>query len=97
MISRTEQLATKRRALQLHCALQRQQLAFMTVNVEARLVTVDRILEIASGAVRNPIVIVAALAGLTLLKPWKLLRWAGRAWLLFSLGRKIRGWAAKEE
>ena len=95
MNSRTEELANKRRTLQLRCALQRQQLVYMTVSMEARLLGVDRILDIGSRVARNPIVIIAGIAGLVMLKPWRLLRHAGQAWLLFTLGRKLRGMMEK--
>lgn len=95
MASRAEQLADKRRTLQLRCALQRQQLVFMSVAMESRLLGVDRMFEIARRVVGNPIVIVAGIAGLVMLKPWRLMRHAGQAWLLFSLGRKLRGMMEK--
>jgi len=94
MMSRAEQLAVKRQALQLRCALQRQEVAFLTGAIESKLGNVDRVLDIAGGVVRNPVAVVAGIAGMVMLKPWRLMRWAGQGWLLFNLARKVKAWAA---
>jgi hypothetical protein len=89
MTSRAEQLAYKRRSLQLRCALQRQQVSFMTAAIEGQLGTADRVFSIASAVGKNPLFVVAALTGAMMIGPWRLLRWASQGALLFNVARKI--------
>ncbi len=88
MSSRAEQLANRRRTLQLRCALQRQEVAVLTRTIESKLSGVDRLLDIAGGLLRNPLVVAAGAVGVVLLKPWRIFRFAGQGWLLWSLVRR---------
>lgn len=97
MISRSQQLAAKRQALQLRCALQRQQVAFQTATIEAGLGPLDRLIGTVTGVAKNPVAIVAAVAGFVMLKPWRLLKFAGQGWLWFSLAKKVFGWLETRE
>jgi hypothetical protein len=95
MTSRAEQLALRRRALQLRCALQRQQIAFLSHDIERQLLTADRVINVVSTFARNPIALVATAAGVIMLGPWRILKWASQGVLLFKLARRIQQFAAK--
>jgi hypothetical protein len=90
MSARTEQLAQKRRDLQMQCALQRQQVAYLSDNIEARLTTVDRVLNVVSSIARNPLAMVGIVAGTMMLGPWRIMRWASQGVLLFKVARRVQ-------
>jgi hypothetical protein len=84
-----EQLAEKRRALQLRCELQRQQLAFTSMEIEDKLRAGDRLLSLAAAA-KHPAVLGAALASTMFLGPWRLFRWIGQGILIIKIVRRAR-------
>jgi hypothetical protein len=85
MASRAQQLGAKKAELQTQCALQRQQLANLSAQVEARLSGADFALDLAFKAARNPIVLVAGIAGLLIIGPWRIMRWVGQAVTAYKL------------
>ncbi len=85
MSPRIEQLAQKRRDLQLRCAFQRQEVAQLTAQIEAKLVTADRVIEVVTGVAKSPLMLIAISAGAMFVGPWRLLRWVSQGSLLFSL------------
>jgi hypothetical protein len=85
----------KRRSLQQRCALQRQQVAFMTAAIEARLAPADRFFDLASGIAKNPLVVVGAIAGTLMIGPWRVIRWASQGMLLLKIARKLLGFLWK--
>jgi YqjK-like protein len=88
-------LARKRYDLQMRCALQRQQLGHVGREIEARLATADRVIGFASAIAKQPIILIAAVAGTLILGPWRVLRWASHGALLFSAARKVQQLIAK--
>jgi len=90
--SRAEMLAAKRRSLQLRCAIERQEIRFLHADVEARLQGADRILDIARGVVKHPLLIGATVLGVALIGPFKILRWASQSVLLWSASRRLAGY-----
>lgn len=89
-MTRSEQLAQQRHDLQLQCALQRQQLTHLVTDIESRLVTADRVLNVVSIVTRNPFVILAATVGTILLKPWRIMKWVTQGAMLFSVVRRAQ-------
>jgi hypothetical protein len=94
-MTRVEQLEQKRHDLQLQCALQRQQLTHLVTDIESRLVTADRVLNVVSIVTRNPFVILAAIAGTVLLKPWRILKYVTQGAMLFGMVRRAQQMFAK--
>jgi len=94
-MTRVEQLAQKRHDLQMECALQRQQLTHLVIDIESRLVTADRVLLVVSVVTRNPIAIMAVIAGTVFLRPWRLMKWATQGAMLLSLARRAQHIFAK--
>jgi hypothetical protein len=95
-MGRTEQLANKRHALRLQCASQRQQIAHLANDIESRLVTADRVLNVVSFFTRSPVAIVAVIAGTVLLRPWRLMKWATQGALLLGMAKRLKQLVAKE-
>ena len=95
MISRAEQLELQRRALQLRCALQRQQIARLAADIEGQLGTADRVISIVSNVARNPLALVATFTGLMVLGPWRIIKWVSQGALAFNLARRIQHLFAK--
>jgi hypothetical protein len=89
-MTRVEQLAQKRHDLQLQCALQRQELAHLVTDIESRLVTADRVLNVVSIVTRNPFAIIAAIAGTIFLRPWRILKYVTQGAMLFSVVRRVQ-------
>jgi len=89
-MTRVEQLAQKRHNLQMHCALQRQQLTQLVTDIESRLVTADRVLNVVSIVTRNPLAILAVVAGTVILRPWRIMKWATQGAMLFSIVRRAQ-------
>ena len=85
-----DQLAHKRRELQLRCDLQRHQIAQLGGDIEARLAGVDRVIRFARNIADRPILVVAAAAGALLLGPWRILRWASRGAVVYSAVRNVQ-------
>jgi hypothetical protein len=94
-MTRSEQLAQQRHDLQLQCALQRQQLSHLVIDIESRLVTADRVLNVVSIVTRNPVVILAATAGTLFLRPWRIMKWVTQGAMLFSVVRRAQQLFAK--
>jgi hypothetical protein len=95
MPTRAEELAEKRRDLQTRCALQRQEAAFFSNDIEARLVSADRVINVVSSIARNPVALIATIAGAMILGPWRIMRWASQGALLFKVVRKVQQLIAK--
>jgi len=95
MNSRARQLAQQRRDLQLRCALQRQELGHLSANIEAKLVVADRVIDVASGIAKNPLVLIAIIAGTMILGPWRIVRWVSQGALLFKTANVVRQLIAK--
>ena len=85
MSPRIEHLAQKRCDLQLRCALQHQEVAELSAQIEAKLATADRVIEVVAGVAKNPLILIALSAGAMFIGPWRLLRWVSQGSLLFSL------------
>ena len=94
-MTRAEQLAEQRRHLQMRCALQRQELAHLANDIEARLVTADRVIDVASSIARNPIALIAVIAGTLILGPWRIMKWVSQGALLFNVARRVQELVAK--
>ena len=94
-MTRAEQLAQKRRDLRMQCALQRQQLAHLASDIEARLVTTDRVIDVIAGVARNPLALIAVIAGTLMIGPWRMMKWASQGALLFKIGRRVQQWIGK--
>lgn len=95
MNSREEQLAQRRQDLRVRCALQRQQLLVLEAQVERRLVTADRLINVAAILTRKPAFLVAGLAGLAGLAfagPWRLIRWTTQGAVLVKIALQLRSW-----
>jgi hypothetical protein len=92
MSDRAELLATKRRALQLRCAVERQELSYRHADVETRLSTVDRVLDVARGVAKHPLWVGAAVIGVAMVGPVKILRWLTRGAFFWSAARRLGGY-----
>ena len=90
MTSHTRLLAQKRRDLQLRCALQRQEVAHLSGDIEARLAGADRVLGFVNAVAKQPAILLVGLVGALWLGPWRTLRWATQGAFLFSAYRKVR-------
>lgn len=91
-MSRLEELAAKRQALQLRCAVEREELRYRHAEVDAQLRTADRLINVARGVVRHPILVGAAVAGVALIGPLKIVRWASQSMLLWTAVRRLAGY-----
>ena len=92
MSSRAELLAEKRRILQLRCAVEREELRYRHAEVDARLRSVDRAINLARGVVRHPVLIGGIMLGVAFIGPFKVLRWAGQSVFLWSALRRLGGY-----
>jgi hypothetical protein len=81
------ELAARRNALCAKSAIQREQLRAVTLEIEARLVGVDRGIELARAVVSKPTVIAAAIALIAFVGPRRLVSLAGRSAVLLTAGR----------
>jgi hypothetical protein len=95
--SRAEMLAAKRRELQLRCAVEREEIRFRHAEVESQLRTADRVIDIARGVVKNPILVGAAVVGVTLIGPFKILRWVSQSVFLWTAVRRLGGYFLKRD
>jgi len=89
-MTRAAQLIQKRQQLLLQSALQRQQLSFLNADIEARLATADRVVDVVTAVARNPAVAVGVVAGAMILGPWRIMKWVSRGALLFGVVNKLR-------
>jgi YqjK-like protein len=94
-MTRAQELAQKRQRLQLQCALQRQELAHLANDIEARLVSTDRVIDVVSSVVRNPAALIAVIAGTLILGPWRIMKWVSQGAMLFNLAKRVQQWVAK--
>jgi len=90
--SRAEMLAAKRHALQLRCAVEREEIRFRHADVETQLQSADRILDMARGVAKHPLLIGAAVVGVALIGPFKIVRWVGQSIFLWSAVRRLGGY-----
>lgn len=95
MISRAELLALKRRSLQLSAELQRQEIARLSHNVEARLSGADRLADIVSSTVKSPLLLAGIFAGSMLIGRWRIVKWASQGAMLFNVVRVARKFLGK--
>lgn len=96
MNAHAEQLARKRRSLQMRCEQQRQHVAHVTANIETRLSVVDRVVGATSSIVNRPLLILGGIAAVALIGRWRLLRWASHGAVLFATARKVQNLIAKQ-
>lgn len=78
--------------LQRRCEQQRQQLAGVVADIEARLHTVDRIAATVRDAIRSPQWWLTAIAGWWFLKRARIGWLFGRGWWLWLLVRRVIRW-----
>jgi hypothetical protein len=86
MIGEVRELARRRQALAVRCAVQRAELAGALQPAVHRLAALDRLV---SAVRRRPVALTAAAAAVALLGPRKLLHWVLRVVPLLSLLRRI--------
>ena len=89
MSERTLTLAQRRAALREHCAIQRDHLARTVDQIETRLGSVDRGINLVRFYASRPAVIAGAVGLFTLLGPRKLVGWAGRGLVLLTAGARL--------
>jgi hypothetical protein len=82
MSNRVRELAERQAALQLRCAFQRRAVAQEVRSIEARFDSVDRIVGLTRGVLRNPAVIAGGVVALLVLGRLRGLRLLGHAVLL---------------
>ena len=90
MSSRAEQLALRRRELQLRSARQRQEIIDFVEHIEERLAVFDRAIGAVRSVTKHPLVIVGLVAGTMMLGPWRALRWIGQGAMLFNVAMRVR-------
>jgi hypothetical protein len=91
-VSRADDLAAKRRALQLRCAVEREEIRYRHADVEAQLRTADRVIDVARGVVRHPLLIGAAVVGVAMIGPFNIVRWISQSMFLWTAVRRIGGY-----
>lgn len=84
-------LAARRTQLQLKAAAQRAQLGEVMESIESRVRTVDNVLVKARPFLRKPVLLAGGAALLWFVGPGRLLKLAGRAALVISVGRRLMG------
>ena len=89
MSERTITLAQRRSALRAHCAVQRAELASNADQIEARLGSVDRGINIVRRYAAKPMLLTGAAALLLIIGPKRLFRWAGRGAVFMTAGSRI--------
>jgi hypothetical protein len=95
MNTHAQQLAHKRRNLQLQCEQQRNEISQLTANIESRFSIVDRAVGAASSIASRPLLVLGGVAAVALIGRWRLLRWVSRGAVLFATARKVRRLLAK--
>jgi hypothetical protein len=95
MTSRVQELAQRRRDLQMRSEMQRREILEFFDVIEAKLGAADDMLAKVTRVVKNPLVIMGAAAGVMLLRPWRMFRWAGPATLILDIARRVRSLVAR--
>jgi hypothetical protein len=90
MNNRPAELAQRRRDLRTRCELQRQQALFLCGHIESKLTAADHAVDVVTGIAKNPLLLVAAIAGTMILGPWRIMRWVGQGAMLYNVFRKVR-------
>jgi hypothetical protein len=86
---RFNQLAAKHSNLRLRSAVQRRELGSTMKDIEHHLSGLDRGIGAAQRWVKNPAVIVSAVALVALVGPKRLLGWASRGALVYSTAKRL--------
>lgn len=89
MSERSNYLRVRCEQLRAHAAVQRIHLADETRQLEARLVNVDRVINVVCGAARQPLLIAAGLGLLALLGPGRVIRVAGKCAMMLATGSRV--------
>ena len=91
MSARQRELAARREALRAEATLQREFLSSAAVDLQTRLVSLDRGIAIARQVVSKPLVVAGGVALIALIGPRRLLSFASRSAFVVSAGRKVMG------
>ena len=86
---RFNQLAAKHSNLRLRAALQRNQLGATMNEIEHQLSGLDRGIARATRVIKNPAVMVGAVALVALVGPKRLMRWATKGALVYSTAKRL--------
>ena len=89
MSERRQRLAQRRAALLAHCAVQRGDLSQKAAQIETRLASVDRTINIVRRYAAQPLLLAGGVALLVMIGPRRLLSWAGRSAVLLTAGRRM--------
>ncbi|MFL6551217.1 MAG: YqjK family protein [Povalibacter sp.] len=89
MSERRIRLAEKRAALLAHSAVQRGELSQQVQEIETRLASVDRGINMVRRYAAQPLLMVGVAALLVMVGPRKILRWAGRSAVFLTAGRRV--------
>jgi len=95
MSTRADQLAHKRQLLLRRTEWQRREVAELAAAIEAKLLSVDRMLGAVGRTAKNPLVPIAVIAGLMFIGPWRVLRWVGQGMIALNVIRRVRGLLAR--
>ena len=90
-MGRIEQLARRRAGLVARSARLRGELAIDGARIGSRLGLVDRGIALVRAAAGQPLLLAAGAGLLLTLKPLRLMKWAARGALLFSVARRVMG------
>ncbi len=91
MSDRERELALRRGALQVRCAVQRGQLVEVSDDLQHQLRFIDRGIEVARRVTAAPMLIVIGLAALTFIGPRGMVRWISRALLVATAVKRLAG------
>ena len=86
---RFNQLAAKHSNLRLRAAVQRRELGSTMNRIEHQLSGLDRGIGAAQRLIKNPAVLIGAVALVALIGPKRLMRWATRGALIYSTARRF--------
>jgi hypothetical protein len=86
---RRQHLAQRRAALLAHCAVQRGDLSQKAAQIETRLASVDRTINIVRRYAAQPLLLAGGVALLVMIGPRRLLSWAGRSAVLLTASRRM--------
>ncbi len=89
MSERRQRLAQRRVALLAHSAAQRDALSQQVSQIEQRLASVDRTINVVRRYAAQPLLLAGGVALLVMIGPRRLLSWAGRSAVLLSAGRRM--------
>jgi len=95
MSSRQRELAARREALRTEATLQREFLSNAAIDLQTRLVSLDRGIAIAKQVVSKPLFVAGGVALVALIGPRRLLSFASRSAFLVSAGRRVMGMLGK--